>query len=127
MAQREICLTHDTPTSAGKEHARPKTFVNEMTSEDVEELSGYIIELTDSGMKTADLHKALQHKSGKRLGDGGKSKVGSERGRYTYGNHPSSPTGVVSTPPHAHTTFPACHRSFVDAPSGNGAFFLAGE
>ncbi|CAB1097038.1 unnamed protein product [Ectocarpus sp. CCAP 1310/34] len=70
-----MCLTHHTPSSGGKEHARPRTFDNEMTREGIAQMSGFIIDLADTGMKTADLHKTVQQKSGKRLGVEGKAVV----------------------------------------------------
>lgn len=73
-----MCLTHHTPTSNGKEHAPPTTFDNEMSRQDIYEMSDFIIDLADSGVKTVDLHKTVQQKSGKRLGREGKALVSVE-------------------------------------------------
>eukprot|EP00752_Nemacystus_decipiens_P001901 g1831.t1 len=46
-----------------------------MSREDIDQMSGFIIDLADAGVKTAGLHKTVQQKSGKRLGVEGKAVV----------------------------------------------------
>lgn len=73
MDQTKLCLRHSLGTSS-VEHQPPQTFENEMTGEEIEQLTGSILHMHSHKLSTAEIYKALQTPT-KRLGQKGKEKV----------------------------------------------------
>lgn len=72
--QASVCLSHFTTDSSEIEHERPRKFENQLSREDVEAQAALITHLYRSGVKTTEIHKALQ-KPGCRLGSAGRDAV----------------------------------------------------
>lgn len=71
---QKFCLRHRTPGSGDQEHERPRIFEHEMTTEEIEARTPLIGKLHFAGVKTTEIHKALQT-PGKRLGKAGQQTV----------------------------------------------------